>query len=173
MQRKKIKEEKDNKRLNAEAKDLRSLCLKLFCFTLNKYGGHHISSEIWDIFFSSVKPLIDNFIQDISGSENPGSLLLCFVAMSKNSNCVSLLEDLLPKIFSVLTLKKVSESVISSVLKFIENLLVLDGELGHEDGRVKRILLPHLKGLFAGLCQFFQSRKVSQRYCHKYLDSFS
>ncbi|CAA6658531.1 unnamed protein product [Spirodela intermedia] len=151
------------KRSNSEAKDLRSLCLKIFCFTLNKYGSHHICLQIWDIFFSSVKPLIDSFIQDISGSENPSSLLLCFVAMSKNPRCISLLDGFLPNIFSVLTVKTASESVTSSVLSFVENLLVLDSELDHEDDLVKKILMPHLKDLFSGLCQFFQRRRVSQR----------
>lgn len=164
VQRKRSKEEKDRKRSNSEAKDLRSLCLKIFCFTLNKYGSHHICSQIWDIFFSSVKPLIDSFIQDISGSENPSSLLLCFVAMSKNPICISLLDGILPNIFSVLTVKTASESVTSSVLSIVENLLVLDSELDHEDDLVKKILMPHLKDLFSGLCQFFQRRRGSQRY---------
>ncbi|XP_078430936.1 ARM repeat superfamily protein isoform X2 [Wolffia australiana] len=163
LKRKRTEELKGNERTSSEAKDLRSLCLKIFCYTLNKYPSHQISSQMWDLFFSSVKPLIDRFTQDISGSEHPGPLLLCFVAMSKNSQCVSLLDDFLPKILSVLSLKTASESVTSSLFRFIENLLDLDSESDGEDGPVKRLLEPHLKDLFAGVCQFFQRRRGQRK----------
>ncbi|MQL78120.1 hypothetical protein Taro_010527 [Colocasia esculenta] len=163
LKRKRSRAEKDRKRSKEEAKDLRSLCLKIFCFALNRYECGDLYSQIWGAFFTSVKPLIDSFKQDVSGSENPSSLLLCFIAMSKKPSFISLLDNLLPTIFSILTEKTASETVLSSVLSFIENILTLDSDLECHDDSVKRVLMPQLKGLFSCLHQLFQHRKESHR----------
>ncbi|XP_010938573.1 uncharacterized protein [Elaeis guineensis] len=148
-------------------KDLRSLCLKIISFALGRYEFHDFGSDFWDIFFVSVKPLIDSFKQEGSSSEKPSSLFLCFIAMSRSPMLVLLLireANLVPTIFSILTVKTASDAIISSVLNFIENLLNLDSDLDHqEDNSVKSVLVPHLEILIHSLYELFQSRKDSHR----------
>ncbi|KAG1347740.1 hypothetical protein COCNU_06G015690 [Cocos nucifera] len=148
-------------------KDLRSLCLKIISLALSRYEFHDFGSDFWDIFFISVKPLIDSFKQGGSSSEKPSSLFSCFIAMSRSPMLVSLLireANLVPTIFSILTVKTASDAIISSVLDFIENLLNLDSDLDdQEDNSVKKILVPHLEILIHSLCELFQSHKHSHR----------
>ncbi|KAJ4967931.1 hypothetical protein NE237_014632 [Protea cynaroides] len=152
-------------------KDLRSLCLKIIAFTLNKYGDHDFGNEFWDIFFTAVKPLIHGFKQEGSSSERPSSLFSCFVAMSKSCTLVSLLyreENLIPTIFSILTVKTASDAIISCVLGFIENLLDLDNDLDdNEDCSVKRVLLPNLEALVVSLRHLFQCHNGTGRRLFK------
>ncbi|KAI3837631.1 hypothetical protein MKX03_029756 [Papaver bracteatum] len=144
-------------------KDLRSLCLKLISSVLSKYEDHDFGGEFWDMFFVSVKALIDCFKQEGSSSEKPSSLFSCFLAMSRSQTLVSLLhreESLVPSIFSVLTVKTASSAIISSVLSFIENLLNLDNELSnHGDLAVKTILLPNLNTLIHSLHDLFYCKQ--------------
>lgn len=148
-------------------KDLRSLCLKIISFALGRYEFHDFGSDFWDIFFISVKPLIDNFKQEGSSSERPSSLFSCFIAMSRSPMLLSLLireANLVPTIFSILTVRTASDAIISYVLNFIENLLNLDSDLDHEeDNSVKRVLVPHLEVLIHSLCELFRSCKESHR----------
>ncbi|KAF8392350.1 hypothetical protein HHK36_022692 [Tetracentron sinense] len=148
-------------------KDLRSLCLKIISFVLNKYEDHDFGCDFWDIFFMSVKPLIDSFKQEGSSSDRPSSLFSCFVAMSRSHRLVSLLyrdENLVPTIISILTVKTASDAIISSVLRFIENLLNLDNDLdNHEDCAIKRVLLPNLEALIYSLHSLFQLDRETQR----------
>ncbi|XP_073005480.1 uncharacterized protein [Typha latifolia] len=148
-------------------KDLRSLCLKIIYFALCKYEGHDFSSNFWGIFFTSVKPLIDSFKQEGSSSEKPSSLFLCFVAMSQNPVLVSLLgrqTNLIPTIFSILTVKTASDAIISCVLTFIENLLKLDNDVDHQgNDLLKRVLEPHMEVLIQSFHDLFQSRKEFHR----------
>ncbi|KAI5404391.1 hypothetical protein KIW84_051523 [Lathyrus oleraceus] len=65
-----------------QLKDMRSLCLKIVSYVVNKYEDHEFGSDMWDRFFSSVKPLVDKFKQEAASSEKPSSLLSCFLAMS-------------------------------------------------------------------------------------------
>ncbi|XP_043723794.1 small subunit processome component 20 homolog [Telopea speciosissima] len=152
-------------------KDVRSFCLKIISFTLNKYGDHDFGNEFWDIFFTAVKPLIDGFKQEGSSSERPSSLFSCFVAMSKSCTLVSLLyreENLVPTIFSILTVKTASYAIITCVLGFIENLLNLDNDLdNNEDCSVKRVLLPNLEALIFSLHHLFQCRNGTGRRLFK------
>ncbi|OVA05421.1 Down-regulated-in-metastasis protein [Macleaya cordata] len=148
-------------------KDLRSLCLKIVSFVLNKYEDHDFGCDFWDMFFMSVKALIDGFKQEGSSSEKPSSLFSCFLAMSRSPTLVSLLhreESLVPSIFSVLTVKTASNAIISSVLSFTENLLNQDNDLDNrEDLAVKRIILPNLDTLIYSLHSLFQCHKEKQR----------
>ncbi|CAL9158827.1 unnamed protein product [Musa hybrid cultivar] len=148
-------------------KDLRSLCLKVISFVLNKYGSHDFGSDFWNIFFSSVKPLIDSFKHEGSSSEKPSSLLSCFVAMSRSHVLVPLLDkeaNLVPTIFSMLTVRTASDAIISSVLSFIENLLNLDNSEDHqENDSPKGILVPHLDVLIQSFHLLLQSRKVHRK----------
>ncbi|KAJ0093493.1 hypothetical protein Patl1_26060 [Pistacia atlantica] len=126
-----------------QLKDLRSLCLRIISSVLNKYDDHDYGCEFWDLFFKSVKPLVDAFKQEGSSSEKPSSLFSCFLAMSRSHELVSLLyreKNLVPDIFSILSVTTASEAIVSSVLMFIENLLNLDGELGDEDSAIKKLL---------------------------------
>ncbi|PKI51064.1 hypothetical protein CRG98_028536, partial [Punica granatum] len=119
-----------------QLKDVRSFCLKIVYAVLNKYEDHDFDCEFWDLFFTSVKPLINNFKQEGSSSEKPSSLFSSFLAMSRSHRLVSLLyraQNLVPDIFSILTVSTVSEAVVSGVLKFIENLLNLENDFGEED----------------------------------------
>ncbi|KAB1206516.1 hypothetical protein CJ030_MR7G000028 [Morella rubra] len=147
-------------------KELRSLCLKIVSLALNKYEGIDFGCEFWDLFFAAVKPLVDSFRQEGSSSEKPSSLFSCFVAMSGSHRLVSLLKrekNLVPDIFSILSVMSAPEAIISYVLKFVENLLNLDSEWGDEDGTTKRILLPNLETLICSLHCLFQSDSATKR----------
>lgn len=156
-------------------KDLRSLSLKIVSLFLNKYENHDLGCEFWDLFFMSVKALIDGFKQEGSSSEKPSSLFSCFLAMSRSHKLVFLLcreSNLLADIFSILTLTTASEAIISGVLKFIENLLILDNELDAEDIANQRVVHQHLEALVTSLHCLFQSDNVSKRYETSILHEF-
>ncbi|PON57236.1 Coatomer beta subunit [Trema orientale] len=145
-------------------KDLRSLCLKIVSHVLNKYEDRDFGYEFWDRFFESVKPLVESFKQEGSSGEKPSSLFSCFVAMTRSQKLVPLLcreKNLVPDIFSILTVPSASEAILRCVLKFIENLLNLDSELDNDD--VKRVLLPNLEALISSLHGFFQSESATKR----------
>lgn len=150
-----------------QLKDLRSLCLKICSLVLNKYDSHEFGCNFWDIFFTSVKPLINSFKQEGSSSEKPSSLFSCFLAMSRSHHLVPLLcreKNLAPDIFSILTVTTSSEAITFSVLKFIENLLILDNELDDENNAVQGILIPNLDELINCLYCLFQSDNAAKRY---------
>ncbi|XVF29034.1 hypothetical protein REPUB_Repub15cG0084600 [Reevesia pubescens] len=147
-------------------KDLRSLCLKIVSLVLNKYEDHDFGCEFWDLFFTSVKPLIDGFKQEGSSSEKPSSLFSCFLAMSRSPRLVSLLcreRNLVRDIFSILTVPTASEAIICCVLKFISNLLDLDCELDDENSPIKSVVYPNIEALVCSLHHLFQSAKASKR----------
>lgn len=133
---------------------------------LNKFENHDFSLEFWDIFFSALKPLIDGFKQEGASSDKPSSLFVCFVAMSRSPKLVSLFhraKNLVPDIFSILTITTASEAIISCVLRFIENLLNLEIEMESSDTDVKGILLPNIDTLVCSLHHLFTS-KTTNRY---------
>ncbi|XP_031478045.1 uncharacterized protein LOC116249069 [Nymphaea colorata] len=151
--------------ITKQYKDIRALCLKILSFVLHKYGSYKFSREFWDSFFISVEPLIENFTRESSSSEKPSSLLSCFLAMSKNSDLVHLFErkqSLVPSILSILSVTSASSSVISAVLGFLENLLMLDEEMEHEHSVVKKILMPHLSILLSDLHGLLLRHKGTQ-----------
>ncbi|THG16091.1 hypothetical protein TEA_014813 [Camellia sinensis var. sinensis] len=148
-------------------KELRSLCLKIISLVLNKYEDHEFGCEFWDLFFASVKPLIDGFKQEGASSEKPSSLFSCFLAMSRSYKLVSLFcreKNLVPDIFSILSVTTASEAILSSVLKFVENLLNLDSELDHEDNAIETVLLSNLDALICSLHGLFKFNSAARRY---------
>lgn len=150
-----------------QLKNLRSLCLKILSFVLTKYDNHDYGGEFWDLFFTSVKPLVDGFKQEASSSEKPSSLFSCFIAMSRSKKLVTLLDrekNLVPDIFSILTVSTASDAIISCVLKFLENLLNLDAEQEFDDNAVKRLLLANLDTLVGSLHCLFTCTKAANRY---------
>ncbi|KAG8377667.1 hypothetical protein BUALT_Bualt08G0056700 [Buddleja alternifolia] len=152
-------------------KDLRSLCLKIVYLVLSRYEDHDFDDIFWDLFFTSIKPLIANFKQEGASSKKPSSLFYCFLAMSKSYKLVALLykeRTLVPDIFSILTVPSASESILSCVLKFSKNLLKLDSELDSEDVSVKRILLPHLNVLICSLHSMFTNDNSTKRQFVKF-----
>uniref|UniRef100_A0A2P2MF27 Uncharacterized protein n=1 Tax=Rhizophora mucronata TaxID=61149 RepID=A0A2P2MF27_RHIMU len=149
-----------------QLKDLRSLCLKIVSLVLNKYDDHDFGCEFWDMFFSSVKPLVDSFKQEGSSSEKPSSLFSCFLSMSRSHHLVPLLnreKNLVSDIFSILTIKTASEAIVSCVFKFIENLLNLDEELDDDDNVIKGILMSNLDELVRSLHCLFQTDNPMKR----------
>ncbi|XP_059666315.1 uncharacterized protein LOC132312087 [Cornus florida] len=147
-------------------KDLRSLCLKIISLVLNKYDDHDFSCEFWELFFTSVKPLVDGFKQEGASSERPSSLFSCFLAMSRSYKLVSLLDrerKLVHDIFSILTVTTASGAIVSCVLKFIENLLELDSELDTENNIVRGIVLLNLDTLVCSLHCLFKCDNVKKR----------
>ncbi|OMO88554.1 Down-regulated-in-metastasis protein [Corchorus olitorius] len=147
-------------------KDLRSLCLKIVAFVLNKYEDHDFGCQFWDLCFTSVKPLIHAFKQEGSSSEKPSSLFSCFLAMSRSHQLVPLLcreRNLVPDIFSILTVPTASEAIISCVLKFISNLLELDIELDDEKSPIKSVIYSNLEALVCSLHHLFQNDSASKR----------
>ncbi|KAF2288910.1 hypothetical protein GH714_022732 [Hevea brasiliensis] len=153
-------------------KDLRSLCLKIVSLVINKYDDHDFDCVFWGMFFASVKPLIDGFKLEGSSSEKPSSLFSCFLAMSSSRHLVPLLSretNLVPDIFSILTVTTASKAIISCVLKFIENLLNLNEELDDEDNSVKKVLFPNLDKLISSLHCLFQDDTANKRKLAKYL----
>uniref|UniRef100_J3L1D9 Uncharacterized protein n=1 Tax=Oryza brachyantha TaxID=4533 RepID=J3L1D9_ORYBR len=140
-----------------QLKDLRSLCIKIVSLALSQYGSNDFGENFWNIFFTSVKPLIDCFRQEASSSEKPSSLFSCFMAMSQSPKLAPLLEahNLVPAIFSILTVKKASGSITSYALELIENLMRLDSDLEqHGDHSLKKILVPHMDVLLHSLKDF-------------------
>ncbi|KAK2393598.1 ARM repeat superfamily protein [Trifolium repens] len=149
-----------------QLKDMRSLCLKIVSHVVNKYEDHEFGSDLWDRFFSSVKPLIDKFKQEAASSEKPSSLLSCFLAMSANRKLVSLLyreESLIPDIYSIISVNSASEAVVYCVLKFVDNLLSLDNELNYEDSSVHRVLISNIEVLMDSICCLFGSDNAAKR----------
>ncbi|CAK8567091.1 unnamed protein product [Lathyrus sativus] len=149
-----------------QLKDMRSLCLKIVSYVVNKYEDHEFSSDMWDRFFSAVKPLVDKFKQESASSEKPSSLLSCFLAMSANHKLVALLcreGSLIPDIFSIISVNSASEAVVYCVLKFIENLLSLDNQLDYEDSSAHRVLLSNIEVLMNSICCLFESDNASKR----------
>ncbi|GJX79607.1 small subunit processome component 20 homolog isoform X1 [Tanacetum coccineum] len=147
-------------------KDLRSLCLKIISFVLGKFEGHNFSLESWDIFFSALKPLIDGFKQEGASSEKPSSLFVCFLAMSRSHKLVSLFhraKNLVPDIFSILTVATASEAIISCVLKFVENLLNLDIDMESGATDVKGILHPNIDTLVYSLHHLFTCKSTDRK----------
>ncbi|XP_052189171.1 uncharacterized protein LOC127799294 isoform X2 [Diospyros lotus] len=147
-------------------KELRSLCLKILSFVLNKYMDHEFGCEFWDLFFTSVKPLVDGFKQEGATSEKPSSLFSCFLAMSRSHKLVSLLqreENLVSDIFFILTVKTASQAILSSVLKFVENLLNLSSELDDEDNPTMTLLFDNLEALICSLHCLFKFNNVARR----------
>ncbi|KAL3360047.1 hypothetical protein AABB24_016514 [Solanum stoloniferum] len=154
-----------------QCKDLRSLCLKIISFILSKFEDHDFSPEFWDLFFMSVKPLVASFKQEGASSEKASSLFSCFLAMSRSSKLVPLLsrgKNLVPDVFSMLAVSTASDAIVSSVIKFVENLLYLDIELGHEDNPLKRLLLPHVDVLVCSLHHLFVHDGAHKRKIVKY-----
>lgn len=154
-----------------QCKDLRSLCLKIISFILSKYEDHDFDPEFWDLFFMSVKPLVASFKQEGASSEKPSSLFSCFLAMSRSSKLVPLLsreKNLVPDIFSMLAVSTASDAIVSSVLKFVENLLNLDVELGNENNLLRRLLLPHFDVLVCSLHSLFVHDGAPKRKIVKY-----
>ncbi|XP_039847986.1 small subunit processome component 20 homolog isoform X2 [Panicum virgatum] len=149
-----------------QLKDLRSLCIKIVSSALSHYESHDFGENFWSIFFSSVKPLIKCFTQEASSSEKPSSLFACFMAMSWSPTLAPLLgsNNLVPAIFSILTVKTASGSITSYALEFIENLLRLDIDLEQQnDHSVKKILVPHMDVLIHSLHDFVNHRKELNR----------
>lgn len=150
-----------------QCKDLRSLCLKIISFILSKFEDHDFSPEFWDLFFMSVKPLVASFKQEGASSEKASSLFSCFLAMSRSSKLVPLLsreKNLVPDVFSMLAVSTASDAIVSSVLKFVENLLYLDIELGNDDNPLRRLLLPHVDVLVCSLHHLFVHDGAHKRY---------
>ncbi|KAF0916337.1 hypothetical protein E2562_005936 [Oryza meyeriana var. granulata] len=149
-----------------QLKDLRSLCIRIVSLALNQYGSNDFGENFWNIFFTSVKPLIDCFKQEASSSEKPSSLFSCFMAMSQSPKLAPLLEahNLVPAIFSILTVKKASGSITSYALELIENLMRLDSDLEqHGDHSMKKILVPHMDVLLHSLKDFVSYRRELHR----------
>ncbi|GAB4826742.1 hypothetical protein Ancab_033626, partial [Ancistrocladus abbreviatus] len=121
---------------------------------------HDFGPAFWDEFFASVKPLIDGLKQEGSSSEKPSSLFSYFLAMSRSHNLVFLLcreENLVPDVFSILSMKTASKAVLTCVLKLIENLLILDIELQNANNNVRKVILPNLEVLVYSLHDLFHS----------------
>ncbi|KAH6788665.1 hypothetical protein C2S51_003671 [Perilla frutescens var. frutescens] len=155
-----------------QLRDLRSLCLRVIYLVLNKYGNHDFGDAFWDMFFTSVKPLVAKLKKEGLGSQKPSSLFYCFLAMSKSYKLVPLLskeENLVPDIFSMLSVPPASNSILSCILKFAKNLLKFDVALGSEDVTVKSVILPHLEELMRGLHCIFTKENATKRPLLKFL----
>ncbi|XP_058732408.1 U3 small nucleolar RNA-associated protein 20-like isoform X2 [Vicia villosa] len=149
-----------------QLKDMRSQCLKIVSFVVNKYKDHEFDTDMWDRFFSSVKPLVDKFKQEAASSKKPSSLLSCFLAMSANHKRVAILcreQSLIPDIFSIISVNSATKAIVYCVLKFVENLLSLDNQLDYEDSSAHRVLLSNIEVLMDSICCLFESDSASTR----------
>lgn len=146
------------------------MCLRVISLALNKFEDYNFGSDFWDIFFTSVRPLVDRFKLEGSSSEKPSSLFSCFITMSKSPKLVSLLArqpNLVPAVFSILSVSTASDAIVSAVLEFIENLLKLDNDLDldeREDNLAKEVLLPHVDVLVQSLHDLYKIRSEFQRW---------
>ncbi|KAH6811413.1 hypothetical protein C2S51_025175 [Perilla frutescens var. frutescens] len=162
----------DKTKERKQLRDLRSLCLKVIYIVLNKYGNHDFGDAFWDMFFTSVKPLVAKLKKEGLGSQKPSSLFYCILAMSKSYKLVPLLskeENLVPDIFSMLSVPSASNSILSCILKFAKNLLKFDVAPGSEDVTVKSVILPHLEKLMCGLHCIFTKENATKRPLLKFL----
>ncbi|KAL6577838.1 hypothetical protein OROMI_010166 [Orobanche minor] len=119
-----------------QIRDLRSLSLKVIYIVLDKYDDHDFGGAFWNLFFTSIKPLVAQIKKEGLGIQNPSSLFYCFLAMSKSYKLVPLLSkegNLVPDIFSMLSVPPASKSILSCILKFTKNLLKLDNALDSQD----------------------------------------
>ncbi|KAM7259266.1 hypothetical protein ACFE04_015007 [Oxalis oulophora] len=147
-------------------KELRSLCLKVISLILSKYEDYEYGDDFWDLFFTSMKPLIDGFKQEGSSSEKPSSLFACFLAMSSSLQLAPLLnreKNLVPDVFSILAVRTASEAILRCVLSLIENLLNLDSEIDDSGSVIKQIILSNLDVLVGSLHCLFQGDKTTRR----------
>ncbi|KAJ4812893.1 Small subunit processome component 20-like protein [Rhynchospora pubera] len=149
-------------------KELRSLCFRVIYLALNNFEAYNIGSEFWDIFFTSIRPLVDRFKLEGASSEKPSSLFTCFIVMSKSPKLVSLLareSNLVPTVFSVLSVSTASDKIVSAVLEFVENLLKLDSDLDldGEYNPAKEVLLPHVDVLVQSLHDLYKMRSELRR----------
>lgn len=159
-----------------QSKALGILCFRIICGVISKYEDRDFGNEFWQLFFASVKPLID---QEGVKEDAPKlyylELFHCFLAMSKSHKLAPLLfseGNLVCDIFHLLTVEGLSQERLTCALKFSKNLLQLDSELGNEDNNVKDLLLPHLNVLVKTLVD----GKVTRRYLASlscYFPSFS
>ncbi|XP_057768678.1 uncharacterized protein LOC130988750 [Salvia miltiorrhiza] len=155
----KIKERK-------QIRDLRSLSLRVIYLVLDKYDDHDFGDAFWNLFFTSVKSLVAKFKKEGLCIQKPSSLFNCFLAMSKSYKLVPLLskeENLVPDVFSMLSVPPASKSILSCILKFVKNLLKLDNALDSQDVTVKRVFLPHLNELMRGLHCIFTKENATER----------
>ncbi|CAI8597993.1 unnamed protein product [Vicia faba] len=65
-----------------QLKDMRSLCLKIVSYVVNKYEDHEFGSDMWDRFFSSVKPLVDKFKQEAASTSE--AIVYCVLKFVEN-----------------------------------------------------------------------------------------
>ncbi|KAJ3705626.1 hypothetical protein LUZ61_009331 [Rhynchospora tenuis] len=149
-------------------KELRSLCFRIIYLALINFEAYNIGSEFWDIFFTSIRPLVDRFKLEGASSAKPSSLFTCFIVMSKSPKLVSLLarqSNLVPTVFSVLSVSTASDAIVSAVLEFVENLLKLDSDLDldGEDNPAKEVLLPHVDVLVQSLHDLYKIRSEPRR----------
>ncbi|KAM7258000.1 hypothetical protein ACFE04_013741 [Oxalis oulophora] len=152
-------------------KELRSLCLKVISCILRKYEDYEFGEVFWDLFFTSMKPLIDGFKQECSSSNKPSSLISCFLVMSSSHRLVPLLnreKNLVPDVFSILAVSTAyDEAILRCVLSFIENLLNLDSEIHDSGSVIKKIILPNLDVLVGSLhclfCLYLDSRSFIRK----------
>lgn len=149
-------------------KDLRSFCLKVISIVLNKYDSIDYGTNFWNIFFTAIKPLVEKFRQESGSNETPSSLFTCFLEMSKSIKLASFLrreKSLVPNILSILSVKSVSEAMVSAILSFIENLLNLEDGNDEEQENIllQEILLPHLDILFTSMQNLVQLRRGNKR----------
>lgn len=87
--------------------------------------------------------------------------------MTRSHNLIPLLgreTNLVPDIFSILAVPSASKAITTSVLRFIENLLMLDNELDVGDNAVKEVLRQNVGALISNLQCFFLGDGAIKRY---------
>ena len=110
-------------------KDLRSLYLKVISIVLNKYDSINYGTNLWDMFFTTIKSLDKKFTHESGSRKTPSSLFTCFLEMNNHLKLASFLKrdkSLVPNIPTIMFVKSVLEAMISTILTFVENLLNME-----------------------------------------------
>ena len=110
-------------------KDFKSLCLKVVSIVLNKYDYIDYVTNLWDMFFTTIKSLDKKFIQESGSRETPSSLFTCFLEMNNHLKLASFLnreKSLYLNILSIMTIKNISQTMVLAIPSFVENLLNLE-----------------------------------------------
>ena len=82
-----------------------------------------------NMFFTTIKPLVEKFIQECERGETPGHCFTCFIEMYNYLKLVSFIKReklLVPNMMSILPIKIVSKAMVLAILNFLENLLNFD-----------------------------------------------
>ena len=123
---------------------------------LSKFDSSGYGTNLWNMFLTAIKQLLEKFIKKSESTQTPNSLVTCFMEMSNHLKLASFLKPknlFVPNILSIMYIKSVLEAMVLGIFSFIDNLLNLEHG-NHEDQ--DNILLHGM--VLMHLCMLFTSK---------------